>query len=185
MLTQICQIALGAFLGGIVFSVLDRAYGRKIYRAYHNFTSGEQLSPDVELGIVTGQHASHRLTVAVVVAFVYTWLAYGLHASALPETVASLFVEVPLMMAGFYVGPLVNRIWERRKVITDVVDDFESGKRTIKGELGHVAQNARAAVIPIRPLPKKAEASPTTTNPAPEEPKIDAREAIRKFTDGR
>lgn len=180
MTAYLAQIAFGAFALGVILFVLDGIFGVSWYRKYYDLTSRVPLAADVVRGFVVGQNADGKFTIAVLLVLAQGGYLFWTRLMNPLTLIFTALVEVPCMVAGFYAGPLVARLWERRKPILDVVDKLESGELKVGEELKHVAQAARDRFAgPDAPASEPVEASET---PAATEPPIDERRLIDGYT---
>lgn len=137
ILWAIIFIAIGA-----LWYVIDRRIGVRLYRWWHDLTHEKPLPPEMHCGFVYNQRARVRLTTATIVAIVQSLLAIVGGAANPFVELFTLVLEVPLLMVGFYFGPFLYRLWEKKDHILDTVDRLESGELDIKGEIREASQKA-------------------------------------------
>ncbi len=153
--------------------VFDRRQGVRLYRWWYDMTHEHPLPADVEGGFLYNRKAQSRFAFAVVLASAQSALALFYEASTLPQELLSLLIEVPCLMFGFYLGPTVYRLWQRREKVFDTVDQIESGKISIQNEVKEISQSAFAkikeSIVPDRPdLPAAPLSEPAKAATAPE-----------------
>lgn len=116
---------------GAACYVADRRIGTGIYRWWHDMTSKKKLGKDTDVGFLYNRRARARFSVAVFLGVVHSVAAVWFsHVSPVVQLI-TFAVEVPALMAGFYLGPIAYRLWERKDPLLDVVDDLEQGKTTV------------------------------------------------------
>lgn len=127
---------------GALWYVFDRRVGVRIYRWYYDMTHEHPLSQEQQQGFIFNRRAKPRFAAAIalsVVQSVIVVLAGG--ASPMAELL-TFFLEVPVLMVGFYLGPLADRLWRRKDRILETVDKLEDGKIDLKKEFQDVSQKA-------------------------------------------
>ena len=177
------SMILAVLLEGAILYVLDRHAGVGIYRWWHDITHKNRLPVSEDRGFIYQRKANAKFTFAIVVTLIQNALLIWRAGTNPLAAAISIPVEVVALLIGFYLGPFLNRLWERRRPVLDVVDRIESGETTVAGEARKVVESIRhhnePELIEIAPL-KTGEVQ---KEPAPKtEPEPDPRELIRKFT---
>ena len=155
---------------GAIWYTLDRALGTRVYRWIYAMTHRDPLPAQEVKGFIHGQKAKMRFMVAVVLSIAQSALVLSSISIANPfAELMSFFLQIPVVMLGFYLGPWIYRVWERKEDIFDKVDRIESGELSIGSELKQVTQKAAGAVREVlqsddEPAPAKSQA----TAPPPE-----------------
>lgn len=178
-------------IAGSSFYVFDRRIGTGWYRWWYDMTHKEPLSPDTSKGFLYNQRAQSRFGFAILISVIQSALAMFYEASTLPQEVLSIFIEVPCLMFGFYMGPTVYRLWERRERVFNTVDQIENGTISIPKEVKEMSQVAlskfKETLTPDTDLPKlqnsNVEAPPLTTPEA--EPEMDPKVLMDKYLNPR
>ena len=121
---------------GAIWYVLDRRLGQGIYRWWYGMTHAEPLDAEIERGFIFGQPAKVRFSVAISLSLIQSVIVLLTTEDAkwLVELFTFVF-EVPVMMFGFYLGPRLNGIWERKEKIFETMDKMESGDYSITGSV--------------------------------------------------
>lgn len=149
------------FAGAILY-IIDRAFGRRVYRWWYDMTHEHPLDAEHQIGFIYGRKADARFFAAVAVTLVQGTIAIAHDESTLPNEVLSMLIEVPCLMAGFYVGPWLDRLWGGRSKVFTAVDQFESGERVLTDELQELSKKAVTTVVDsihvaAEPAPASAE----------------------------
>ena len=131
---------------GSVLYVLDRHYGTGLYRWVYGFTHKDPLPSDQSIGYIYERKAQARFSMAIAIAIAQSGLAFWSGAASPIWAVVYTVCQIPVLMGGFYMGPLLNRLWERRKPILDVVDKLDSGETTLGEEIKHAAERVRSGL---------------------------------------
>src|SRR3989339_1311028 len=116
----LCFILFTIF--GIIGYHFDRRYGTKIYRIWYNWTNKNPLPENVELGFIHNQSTKKKVailtTISTIQSFLMIWKA---DVNPLGE-LAMLFAEIPFAMLGFYLGPKIFPIWNKKDEFFDAFD---------------------------------------------------------------
>ena len=201
MLTYAVSWAVTAVFLGIACYVLDRWYGIRMRRGWHNLTHKEPLPEADESGFIHRRKAKARFTLAFTVALVLSLMAVFLTAANPAIQILVFFVMVPTLMIGFYLGPKCYGIWSRKDKILERVDDLEEGKIHLGEEIRRAAVEARdhledmilpdgeeekepASLPENESKPVSQEAEPEKKPEPKPEPEPDAEAMFRKFVDG-
>jgi len=163
---------LGAF-----WYIVDRLHGVRWYRRWYRLTHEEPLPQNVTVGFVYNRRSRHKVVMATVVSTAQTLVALtSVESLNLLVELILWIVEIPMVMVGFAIGPLVFRVWKRKDTMLDAIDDFEQSH--FGGE--DVKQSVKAA---------EPKATPPKAEPKPEQPKLkaekdapDAKEMFDRFT---
>ncbi|MGJ8654168.1 MAG: hypothetical protein ACSHX8_12920 [Opitutaceae bacterium] len=114
-------IILGAF-----WYVLDRLHGVRWYRYWYGLTHRDPLPQNVVVGFVYNRRSRHKVVMATIVSTVQTFVALtSLESINLLVELVLWIVEIPMVMVGFAIGPLVFKVWKRKDKMLDAIDDFE------------------------------------------------------------
>jgi hypothetical protein len=179
---MILFVLLGAF-----WYVIDRRYGVHWYRRWYRLTRPEPLPEGIVAGFVYNRRTRHKALMATVLSTLQTALALlqGENLNLLVELVLWL-VEVPMTLLGFALGPWAYRLWQRKDVVFDKLDEWEGGsgmkekekggREAIEAELEAMREARRAREAEAASPPP---AEPKRDDPPPENP----RDAIRRYTD--
>jgi hypothetical protein len=145
-MSQILACLIVFVLIGALSYTLDRRLGVKLYHWFYDMTHEKPL-PDGEIrGFVYNRRARARFAAAVVLAVVVT-IVSAIHVGDNPLiSLVGFFLEVPLLMIGFYLGPSVDQLWGRRDRFFDKVDKLESGETSVGAEFKEVSQLVAGAV---------------------------------------
>jgi hypothetical protein len=133
------------------------------------------LSPETERGFVYHQPASAKFGIAVIISFLQSCLAVTSGNKSFYSELISFFFEVPVIMIGFYFGPWLLRLVERRDEILGKVDKIESGEISLSEELRAASGRASGSIRELFNAPEsKPQPAPVTapepSPPAPESP---------------
>lgn len=153
---------------GIIWYVLDRALGVHLYRWFYNMTHRDSLPGGVVRGFIHGQKARMRFVIAVILSIVQSGFIIASIQIANPlAELLSFFLQIPVVMGGFYLGPIIYRVWERKENLFEQMDRIESGEISIGKEIKEATQKAAEAVRdvlkkdePPQPSPAQPEVSP-------------------------
>lgn len=161
---------LGAF-----WYIVDRLHGVRWYRRWYGLTHEDPLPPNVTVGFVYNRRSRHKVVMAAIVSTVQTFIALtSVESLNLLVELILWIVEIPMVMLGFAIGPLVFKIWKRKDTMLDAIDDFEQSHFG-----GDVAEE------PARPAKKKVakpDAAPKPEAPASEDEKPDAKQLFDRYT---
>ncbi|MEK7643026.1 MAG: hypothetical protein AAB372_01055 [Patescibacteria group bacterium] len=127
---------VGCIVEGIVVYMVDYHYGRTAYRVWYDFTHGEKLGDNINLGFVHGQRFSSRFTVALMIVLAQSALGFWVGAASILRLIFSIPFEGIFMIVGFYAGPWFARLWSRKQPLLDAVDRIESGEIDIRERAG-------------------------------------------------
>jgi hypothetical protein len=184
------QLVSGLVLGvieGAVLYVIDCKVGVRAYRWWYDLTHREPMPADVEQGFILNRKANARFTAATLVALAQNGAALGFGVDPF-LAMLTIALEVPVLMAGFYLGPALRRLWQRKDPLLAVVDKIESGETSIGAEMKRattkVADVLRGDEAAALPDVVALEAPPPPAEPAvpPPAPEPDPVEAMRRFT---
>lgn len=110
---------------GLFLYVLDRKYGRFLYRWLYNATHENELA-EKEIGFIYKQSTKRRLYFALVFSTVQSLLFIGMNVNPLFEMMMWL-LEAPIMFVGFYFGPVAFKLWESRQHLYEKIERMENG----------------------------------------------------------
>lgn len=171
-------------LCGAMVYVFDRTRGVRVYRWLYDMTHEQPLAADVSTGFVFHRSAQTRFTIAVIVSIFQSVAAVLERLSSVTHEILSVFVEVPCIMLGFYLGPTLWRIWSRRDEVFNTVDKIEKGEISIKDEVQEASHKAVSKVKEV--LGVEHQGPDETASAAPEkveapEPEPDPKELMGKY----
>lgn len=183
---------------GMLAYVLDRHIGTKVVYWWNGATSEAPPSAGEIKGLIYRRKAHMRLTMAITLTLIQNGLLFFTGIIHPLISIISIPFELVALMAGFYAGPWLDRLWSRKQPILDVIDKLESGETTVSKELKHVAGSVRESlhhlekaggvVSSARPAPHKP--APQPSEPAPAEKTLaeqieeNPTKYIREFTRG-
>lgn len=178
-------------VGAILYAV-DRRFGVAFYRWWHNLTSANPLSEGEETGFLYRRNARARFSAATAVALLGNGVLWWFGHHGVFGVMFSTILTVVGLMAGFYLGPLLDRLWTRKDPLLDVIDKFESGERHLNEEVKSFAAKMRGRFFrTTAPAPEKpalrvvpSESAPPIPNALPKKPENPS-ETIRRFTERR
>jgi hypothetical protein len=180
-------LVLAAIEGAVLF-IVDCKVGVRAYRWWHDLTHREPLPADVEQGFVVNRKANARFTAATLVALAQSGVGVAFGASPF-TAMLTIALQVPVLMAGFYLGPALRRLWRRKDPLLAVVDKLESGETSIGAEVKRASTKVAGALrreelaAPLEVVPLEAPPLPPAEVPVPApEPEPDPVEAMRRFT---
>lgn len=129
------------FAGAVIYSV-DRRVGVKLFRVWYRLTHRDPLPDGVETGFVYGQKAQARFTVAFAMACVQTGVLLTTRDLNPFIELVTFFAEIPVVMAGFYLGPYLDLAWARKDNFLATVDKVEQGEISISKEIVNASKGA-------------------------------------------
>jgi hypothetical protein len=160
---------LGAF-----WYIVDRLHGVRWYRRWYALTHESPLPDDVTVGFVYNRRSRHKVVMAAVVSTVQTLIALtSVEALNLLVELILWIVEIPMVMLGFAIGPLVFKVWKRKDTMLDAMDDFEQS---------HFGNDAAAQPSKKKAPEVDAAPKPEQTQPKGEQDAPDAKEMFDRFT---
>jgi hypothetical protein len=139
---------------GAILYVLDRFAGTAIKRFFWALTHDKRTRmPDhLRTGFIFGQHIRTRAKVAAFIALGETALSitFG-NVNPFLEIITSI-IDIPVLLAGFYLGPILLRLLGVADAVLERVEDvelrIEKGETTlgseVRGVAGVVNERARA-----------------------------------------
>lgn len=133
------------FMFGTIWYNLDRRFGVNIYRWWYNLTHKNALPEDKDVGFIYNRSIKARVTFAFVVSTLQSILAWKIQVDPLAE-VFMWIAEVPIMLVGFYCGPVTYSLWQKKEAFYETIDDIENGRRDLKEEARDAMHNAASAV---------------------------------------
>lgn len=164
---------------GAGWYVVDRSIGIGFYRWWYDMTHRDPMPADVNRGFIYNQPAKVRFTAAVAIAVIQSATAVLDGSGDFSIELLSVFLEVPVIMLGFFAGPRVYAIWGDRERLLDRVDELERDGVSVSDHLRSATRGAATAVksalddLRSRDEAEPAEGTPTTA-PA-EEPSVESR----------
>src|SRR3989344_70668 len=116
---------------GIVWYLLDRAYGVYVYRWFYDFFHKEPMPAHVTRGVMFNQPTNRKVTVAFVISTVQSaYMIWSTEVNLLVELIMWL-LEVPALLIGFAAGTWVHRFLVKRSVIFDRLDEFGENVKAV------------------------------------------------------
>ena len=177
---------LAGILEGAILYVLDWHFGARLYRWWHGLTHQSALPSDTRMGFIYNRKANARFTLATLVSLAQNGLLLWTGFAPNPFlAMLTIILEVPVLMIGFYLGPFVHRLWQRKDPLLDVVDKLESGETTVGAEVkrvtARVAGTLRGPAEDAVSVADSDAPAPTDTPPAAT-PEPDPESALRDYT---
>lgn len=112
---------------GTFWYIVDRRFGVKWYRRWHNLTNKNPLPTDVEVGFIYNRKSRHKALMAGVLSTVQTVLAlFSMESINLLVELILWIVEVPMTMLGFLIGPWGYKLWLGRGEMFDALDEINA-----------------------------------------------------------
>lgn len=194
-------IALVLVEGAFMYCI-DINWGTRFKRWIYGLTHKDSLPEGEEIGFIYKRRAHARFSTALAIAITQSVLA--LRWGTISPFQAAYWVPLQLvpLMFGFYLGPVANRIWDRRKPLLDTVDQIEHGETTVAEQMKSAMEKLRRFATksaatssvervlrvvkhktPTSPTPLSTDTTPTTA--ATETPEPDPEKVIRDFSEGR
>ena len=169
-------------IGGALYN-LDYQYGSRLYMWWYAMTHKEPLVETDRRGFIHGRKSRQRFTVALLSSLVIV-LALGRFMTSNILFAALIWISgIPALMAGFYFGPPILRLWNKKNVMLDTLDDIESGEKAVGTVLRGAAQTVKERVVGQGvSQPAQQVAAPEPTPPEPVQPQEDPRAALDRFT---
>jgi hypothetical protein len=163
-------VLLGAF-----WYVIDRRFGVKWYRLWHNLTNKKPLPAEVEVGFIFNRKSRHKALMATLLSTVQTVAAlYSIETINLLVELILWIVEVPMTMLGFMIGPWAYKLWKGRDDVFDALDEINAKDTKGKPLPEDVPETIEAEEV----IEEKEEEK---DNDEPEDP----RDMMRRYTDKR
>lgn len=181
--------------GGILY-VFDMRIGTKIYRWYYNATHRRPLHQEAHRGFLYKRNFKARFWSAFAISLFQSALAIGYWQTNPLWEFMGWFLEIPMLIGGFYAGPFFDHLWARRKEYFASADRLEAEHSNLKEKIITATSNSWSwirEVLKERELPQSAdiadgkkEIGPSVTEPFKTElekqPEEDPRETIRRYT---
>jgi hypothetical protein len=162
---------LGAF-----WYIVDRLHGVRWYRRWYRLTHESPLPANVTVGFVYNRRSRHKVVMAAVVSTLQTFIALtSVESLNLLVELILWIVEIPMVMLGFAIGPLVFKVWKRKDTMLDAIDDFEQshfGNEELQGSKPTAKKAPRADDAP----------KPETPAPSSADDKPDAKQLFDRYT---
>jgi len=131
---------------GAVFYVIDKHLGVRIYKWWYGLTHKDPYPPGAqEYGCmcIYSRRAHMRFSAATSIALMQNGILFWSGVVNPIPLILSIPIEVVLLMAGFYAGPLLNRLWERKDPLLEIVDKIDKGETTVLSEVKKAADSVR------------------------------------------
>lgn len=184
-------------IAGAILAALDRRYGVRLRRGIWRWTHGSDESIDKlsSSGFIHGRSAKERFTAAIVLWAVITFVGVKWTDVNPFYLILAVFLEVPTLMAGFYLSPFVDRLWEKTDTVLQEVDRLDRGETTLRDELNRATEAVREVIhgadkTPSRDTPLSNAGDdeaglPLTTEPKTEDPvEKDPKKVVDMFVSG-
>lgn len=193
------------FFAGLLWYILDRQYWTILYRWFYNRCHKEPIEESQVKGLIYRQKTVRKFVWAFVISTVQSLLiVWGIAISLFnPLVEFSLWlIEIPVMVAGMWVGPFVYDIWSKRSTAFTTIDNIEAGKihpgdeitdaisestekvrKSLKDFTGDILASLFSFIQRFRPYGEKKSFQTQTKTAIPEEDEVDPRARIRKFTE--
>lgn len=177
---------------GAGWYVIDRSVGAGFYRWWYGMTHRDPLPPEVERGFIYNQPAKIRFTAAVLIAMFQSIVSVQEGHSDFSVELLSVFLEVPVIMLGFFIGPKVYSWWGARDNLFQKVDKIEQGEidlgKKLKEASGRAADYVHTAIDDLRGGDKEAprlEDGPGASSVPPADPVVEPDQEVdpRSFMD--
>ena len=178
---------------GAGWYVIDRSVGTGFYRWWYGMTHRDPLPADVERGFIYNQPAKIRFPAAILIAVIQSIVSVQDGQSDFSIELLSIFLEVPVIMLGFFIGPKVYNWWVSRDHLLQKVDKIEKGEidlgRKLKEASDRASEMVHGAINDFR-HPEKDEKSVEPARPGdgsvtaveiPPEPEPDPRAFMDKY----
>lgn len=130
-------------LGAVLYNI-DRKYLIGVYRSFYNASHKTKLAPEIVRGFIYGRDAKSRVTLAFLISLGQT--IYAFYHTAYNPTVelVMFFGNIPLIVIGFYCGPILTWVGGQLKGVYNYIDQLERGevkphhqlRDTVKGWIG-------------------------------------------------
>ncbi len=126
---------------GAVWYVMDRTYGVKIYRRYYDFTHKDPLPEGETKGFIYQRSTRAKSLAAVVCSTILSILAVLSMEFNLLVELTLWIVEIPIIMAGFYLGHFFGfKLWSNRNKGFEMIDRLERGEVDLGDQLAEGAR---------------------------------------------
>lgn len=136
------------FVGfGSAWYNFDRRFGIKWYRSWYNMTHKDKLPTDKAIGFIYNRSTHSKAATAGLISTLQTILVVMYMDVNLLASLFMWVIEIPLMMLGFYLGPLVALMWQKKEKLFETVDKVESGEIDVSAK---VSEAAKRVVTPIK-----------------------------------
>ncbi len=133
---------------GAAWYVMDRTFGVKLYRRYYNFTHKDPLPEGEVKGFIYNRTTRAKSFAAVICSTILSVLAILSMEFNLLVEITLWIVEIPIIMAGFYLGHFFGfKLWSNRNKGFEMIDRLERGDVHI-GE--QIAEKAKKVVEEIQ-----------------------------------
>jgi len=162
---------------GAVLYVVDRVFGVAVKRWFWSLTHDKRtrLPKDEEQGFIYRRHARSRFNVALVIMVIETALSIAVFRYNPLLEILSAVLDLPVLMIGFYLGPLLDMAFGHVDRGLDRIENLEeridSGKTTLSGEVTGAFRNAGTRVREtVYPDSKSKEPQEPSADKSPEKP---------------
>ncbi len=133
---------------GAAWYVMDRTFGVKLYRRYYDFTHKDPLPEEEVRGFIFNRSTRDKSFAAVICSTILSVLAILSMEFNLLVEITLWIVEIPVIMAGFYLGHFFGfKLWSNRNKGFEMIDRLEKGDVHL-GE--QIAESARRIVGDIQ-----------------------------------
>jgi hypothetical protein len=113
---------------------------RKIYIGYHNLTSSKENQIMVsEKGFIYNQNIKAKIAFATFLSVCITVIMFIIPgAMSIPLEILMFFTEIPTIVAGFYAGTILEKIYVWIGKLVGIIDKVENDETTISEEIDKV-----------------------------------------------
>lgn len=143
---EVLAACLLFFIVGTMIYILDRSM-KGVYRWWYDMTHRDPLEED--RGFIFNRRTRTKFTVATIITTIQTGLAIWLTETNLLTELILWPLSIPILVLGFYTGPFIFRIWDRRAPVMDKLDELERGDTSIGHEIRELttvaAERSRSA----------------------------------------
>jgi|SRR3989344_357369 len=132
------------FFVGAFWQIIDSILGVKVFRIWYNLTHKEPLMPEIRRGFITKRGSKANAFWAFIGSLVLCLLfVFQGDAGSLTKMMLWL-LGIPVIMIGFYFGgPGLKKMWKKRDIFFEKIDEFESGDAVAKNQFRKILLKAR------------------------------------------
>lgn len=168
---------------GAVSENLDRYYGVALRRFAYNATHGTPLAKADEKGFIVNRDTQVRFIAGLLIVVAWLVLKVIFSSVALEDLLSALFA-LPVVVAGFLLGPWLGKVWGRRDQFFKAVDALQNDpEKTLKKASSSFMEWAQS-FLRGAPEPAVADAPAATAHPEPSAPAETPKPAEAKGLDG-
>ena len=174
---------------GVVCYLVDSRFAGRLRTSWHNVTHEHPLTPEEMQGFLYRRNFSARLRAAVFIGVVGSLIVVF----KTERPMAGIFLWIPaigMVFLGFKLAPLIERLWRSRQKAMHALEKFETEgidvKKGTQAAVQYVQHRVSEAIHHGHQHHHPPIATPDVIDERPplssEEPHIDPRELIRRFT---